>query len=250
MKVNDLTNFFDKISVVIAAAGKGTRSGLDYPKCLYRINQSSILERILKRLIHIDNSPTIIVSPSGHNKILDEVRRIKVNTKFVQQQHPNGMGDAVLQLQSIKSKLNENILLIWGDVPFISLETIERCIFEHFKKNHSFTLPTIVSDNPYTIIKRDHGNKICGITETKNQSDKNIPSRGERDLGMFIFKRDLVLDLLQEELPNKFNKNDSEHGFLYLVEHLYNGSYQIGSIEAKEQKESISFNSIEDINNI
>ena len=70
-----------EISVVIAAAGKGSRSGLSYPKCLYKINRVSILARILKNLTTIDKSPTIIVSPSGYDEILNEVNKLFRNLK-------------------------------------------------------------------------------------------------------------------------------------------------------------------------
>ena len=59
MKLNN------KIGVLIAAAGKGTRAKLSYPKTLYKINGKEILLSILEITNEYDQKPTIIVSPKG-----------------------------------------------------------------------------------------------------------------------------------------------------------------------------------------
>ena len=50
--------------------------------------------------------------------------------------------------------------------------------------------------------------------------------------------------MLKQDLPNKFNNEDSEHGFLYLIEHLFRNYEKIGSVKVKNLKESLSLNSI------
>ena len=106
--------FSDQITVVIAAAGKGTRTGLGYPKCLFKISNKSILSRIINLLSTIDSNPTIIVSPDGYEDIYSEAKKYSKNPKLLIQNNPNGMGDAVLQLEKVSKSLSDNILLIWG----------------------------------------------------------------------------------------------------------------------------------------
>ena len=84
----NIINLKEKISIVIAAAGKGTRSKLNYPKSLYKINNQSILHRIINTLSEFGSSPIIIVSPSGHDQILDEIKRIKVQCSLLVQRNP------------------------------------------------------------------------------------------------------------------------------------------------------------------
>ena len=69
------------------------------------------------------------------------------------QNNPNGMGDAVLQLEKVSKSLSDNILLIWGDVPLFP-KTVEMTINNHFAKDNSFTFQ-LFSDEPYTLVKRD-----------------------------------------------------------------------------------------------
>ena len=81
------------------------------------------------------------------------------------------MGDAVIQLRKVNSELKENILLIWGDVPFISLDTINRSVEAHFKNRNSFTFPTILSEDQYTVVKRDKSNRVKSVLESKNNPE-------------------------------------------------------------------------------
>lgn len=240
-------NLKEKISIVIAAAGKGTRSKLDYPKSLYKINNQSILQRIINTLSEFGSSPIIIVSPSGHDQILDEIKKIKVKCSLLVQKDPLGMGDAVIQLRKINSELKENILLIWGDVPFISPDTINRSVEAHFKNKNCFTFPTIFSEDQYTVVKRDKSNRVKSVLESKNNPEIASTKIKERDLGVFIFRKDTVLDLLEKDLPGKFNKLDDEHGFLYIIDHLYKFSKKIGTVEVSDPKEALSLNAVEDL---
>ena len=59
----------NKLAVLVAAAGKGTRSGLDYPKTLFEIDGQSILSRILEVVPSLDLKPTIVASPAGERPI-------------------------------------------------------------------------------------------------------------------------------------------------------------------------------------
>lgn len=61
----------DRIRVLVAAAGRGTRAGLPYPKTLYPVQGRPILLRILDLLSPYDDCPTVVVSPEGMQPIRD-----------------------------------------------------------------------------------------------------------------------------------------------------------------------------------
>ena len=104
------------------------------------------------------------------------------------QENPRGMGDAVLQFEKYPSfEIVKNILLIWGDVPFIRKETIQRMVDQHFQNNNTFTFVTAETETAYTRVIRDKRNKILDVIETR---EENLPiKKGERDIGLFIFKK-------------------------------------------------------------
>ncbi len=58
-----------EISVVIAAAGVGSRVGLPYPKTLFPIKGKPILVRLAELLAPYDAKPTVIVNEGGKEQI-------------------------------------------------------------------------------------------------------------------------------------------------------------------------------------
>jgi len=105
------------ISTVIAAAGRGSRSGVPYPKCLHEVNGKVILASLMESLPDKSDQITIIASPSGRMEIEDFLIEFNLSARIVVQEEPRGMGNAILQLQKIDKSLQPEIFLAWGDYP-------------------------------------------------------------------------------------------------------------------------------------
>ena len=236
----------NKIGVLIAAAGKGTRAKLNYPKTLFKINGKEILLRILDITIDYDQKPTIIVSPKGENDINNFLSEYSKTCNLVIQKVAKGMGDAVLQFKRSPSfELSENILLIWGDIPFIKKVTIKKMVERHFENDNTFTFVSAKTDKAYTRVKRDKNGNIIEILETR---EENLPiENGERDVGLFIFKKKEIFDLLKLDLSKKYSSKTKEHGFLYLVSHLVKNGFKVEGLKIAKGKELISLNKISDL---
>ena len=86
-----------RINVLIPAAGKGTRSGLSYPKTLFKIDGKEILLRILELVESYDPEPTVVVSPEGKDLINKFIFENKKKVDVVIQESTLGMGNAILQ---------------------------------------------------------------------------------------------------------------------------------------------------------
>ena len=231
------------IACLIPAAGKGSRSGLEYPKTLYKINSIPIIVRILKILKKIDNKPSIVINKKYLNLFKQNMQKYDFNPEFLFQRYQKGMGNSVLQFKN-SLKNHNNILLVWGDIPFIRRSTIDKLIHFHFKNNNDFSLITKFVSDPYTIVKRDKDNKVKSIIETKIYKRKSVKF-GEREIGLFLFKKNIVFKFLKKKLSGKFK--GKEHGFLYIVEHLAKAGCKIEAMPFANNKEIISFNSLDDL---
>tara|TARA_A100001011_G_C14203371_1_gene796688 strand:- start:244 stop:963 length:720 start_codon:yes stop_codon:yes gene_type:complete len=235
-----------KIDVLIPAAGKGTRSGLDYPKTLFKVKDKEILLYIFELIEKINTKPTIIVSPEGEKYINNFLSFHKKKAELILQKKAKGMGNAVLQYEKSSNYKNSNhILLIWGDIPFIRKDTVSRMIKNHFDNNNDFTLVTKFVDKAYTILKRDNANKITKIIETREEGLSPFP--GERDIGLFLFKKEPIFKILKEDLNYKFGKSTGEHGFLYIVEYLTQKGLKVEGLPIAHDNELKSLNKISDL---
>ncbi|MDA7562984.1 NTP transferase domain-containing protein [Gammaproteobacteria bacterium] len=237
-----------KISVVIAAAGKGTRAKLPYPKCLFSIQGKPILGTIMDNTFSLDRKPTLIVSKEGLPHIKNFLIQSNRKADILIQENQIGMGNAVLQISKKRKDMNEDILLSWGDLPFIPQSIFEDLCAFHIKNKNDFSIATYHSKNAYTYVIRDDCNNLKEVIESKEMYEKNLlPLESERDIGVFVFKKDLLLDFLDKELPDKYGKVSNEHGFLYIIKHLVASGYKVESLPVKEEMSEVSFNSFEDI---
>ena len=235
-----------EISVLIAAAGVGSRAGLPYPKTLFPIKGKPILVRLAELLAPYDAEPTVIVNEGGKEQIKQCLLKNNIQAQLVLQSMPRGMGDAVLCVDnSDKFTNSEHVLLVWGDIPFIKQETVETMINHHLEQDSDFTFASRVVDEAYTVVLRDKSGNVTHLIETREEGITDL-GPGERDIGLFIFRRSLTLQALREELPNKWGKSTGEHGFLYIIEHLASKGLQVEALPIAQEIELVSLNNMED----
>tara|TARA_B100001287_G_C22686516_1_gene534112 strand:- start:10956 stop:11693 length:738 start_codon:yes stop_codon:yes gene_type:complete len=236
----------NNISVVIAAAGKGSRSGLSFPKTLFEVNKKPIIVRLIDTTNDFDKHPSIIVSHENFDQIQDVLIKNNKFCNFYFQEKQIGMGNALLSVDV--AKLNRNILLLWGDIPFIKKKTLKKIVKTYFEKNLDFILPTLDSENGYTKVVRSN-NKVQSVLESKEESLNGF-GQCERDIGVFLFKRDIIFKLLNEPNIKKIGKVSNEHGFLYIIEHLVKAKKKVMALKIAESIEALSLNTYEDSQNL
>jgi len=232
-----------KVRVLIAAAGRGTRSGLTYPKTLFPIFNIPILVRLIRLFLPYDKNPIVIVSKDGLDPIQKCLQEHSLSAQLIVQNNPRGMGDAVLCLKQLNI---ENIMLVWGDVPFIQNDTVSSLVKYYFNHNSDFAFVTKEVDLAYTMVMRDKDGDVSKVLETRENSHIN-PQSGERDIGLFIFKMKAVFSLLAQDLPGKFGLHTGEHGFLYIIEHMVLHGYRVDALKIATELDIVSFNSMDDI---
>ena len=230
----------NNISVLIPAAGLGQRSGLNYPKTLFKINKVPILVRIIKKIKKYDSTPSIVINGKYQKLFKKTLNDYSIKKfEFLNQNLAIGMGDAVLKFKKSKFYNNsDHILLIWGDIPFIKKSSIDKLIKVHISESNFMTLLSKYSSKPYTLIKKDKNNKIKEIIETKNS--KMQFNYGERDIGIFIFKKSLLNYLHNQNLRK-------EHNFLYIIKKLYSNKFVVKSLPIASARETISLNYLSDV---
>ena len=234
-------------SVLIAAAGNGTRSGLSYPKTLYPVRGKPILIHLLALFSSFSSSSSVVVSPKGKNKVHECLQESNFHPHLITQPSPKGMGDAVLQFTNSPDFYStKNLILVWGDIPFIQVATVSEMIRIHEIHNNDFTFPTRIVDSAYTYVLRDQNNRLVEVIETRELGIEK-PSFGERDIGLFVFKTDLVINMLQKELQSKYGKASGEHGFLYIIKELILQGAKVEALPIATDKDLISLNYIKDV---
>lgn len=233
------------LRAVIPAAGRGTRANLSFPKTLYPFNGVSILHRLISTLSSFDPQPTVIVSPDGFNPITESLVDANLSAYTVIQKNPSGMGDAVLCFNQSPAASTEHVLLVWGDIANLTHRTLNTLVQTHFIEQNDFTFVTALVPSAYTIVQRDTDGNVLSVLETRELDLEPIP--GERDIGLFLFRKDVVFSHLSARTPGSLGTHTGEHGFLYVINYLVQSGYRVSALPIAQPDDLISLNSLSDL---
>lgn len=246
------TALFDKATLpglraLIPAAGKGSRAGLPFPKTLFHIQGKPILARIHEVLAGYDPMPTVVASPTGYQVIADCLQRHSLPAHLVLQPEPRGMGDAVLRFtESPAYFAAEHVLLVWGDIPFLQNSTVNAILSAHAANHNDFTFATRFVDAAYTIVARDTAGQVKEVRETR-ESGVGHATPGERDIGLFVFRKEPVFALLHADLPGKRGGTTGEFGFLHVIAEMVRLGLRVEGIASATALDAISLNAVKDV---
>jgi bifunctional UDP-N-acetylglucosamine pyrophosphorylase/glucosamine-1-phosphate N-acetyltransferase len=172
------------IHVVILAAGKGTRMKSARPKVLHRVAGRLMIEHVLARSAALaPRSTTVVV---GHQS--DQLRGALSGypgLAFVVQEPQLGTAHALLTTEPVLGAAAGTLLLLSGDVPLISRNTLQTLVEVHATTGAAATVVTALVDDPrgYGRIVRS-GKQLAGIVEDK---DATPAERGIREINAGIY---------------------------------------------------------------
>ena len=169
------------LSVVILAAGKGTRMYSDLPKVLHLIAGKPMVKHVIDTAKQLGARNIHLVY--GHGGDLMQQRLASEPVNWVLQTEQLGTGHAMQQAAPFFAD-DENILMVYGDGPMITSETLQKLI--NAKPEDGVAVLTVVLDNPtgYGRILRENG-KVIGIVEQKDASPEQREIR-EINTGVLV----------------------------------------------------------------
>jgi bifunctional UDP-N-acetylglucosamine pyrophosphorylase/glucosamine-1-phosphate N-acetyltransferase len=163
------------LSVVILAAGKGTRMRSSLPKVLHPIAEKPMVSHVIDAARQVDAENVYVVYGFGGEVLKSKI--IGDDLTFVEQKEQLGTGHAV-DMASPHLADDEDVLVLYGDVPLTKASTLQRLIAA--KPEIGMSLLTVHLSNPtgYGRIIRDNSpagdNKVVGIVEQKDASAEQL----------------------------------------------------------------------------
>ncbi len=156
------------MSVVILAAGKGTRMYSDLPKVLHTLAGKPMVQHVIDAATHVGARQVNLVYGHGGDLLKQTLKDGALN--WVLQAEQLGTGHAMQQAAPNFAD-DEDILMLYGDVPLISTDTLARLCAA--KPEGGIGLLTVVLDDPtgYGRITRENG-KVTGIIEQKDATEE------------------------------------------------------------------------------
>jgi len=196
------------LSIIILAAGQGTRMQSELPKVLHRLAGKTLLEHVYTAASGLEHRKIHIVYGYGGRQVPDTLSSLQAD--WVEQPQQLGTGHAVtLALPSVPD--GDNVLLLFGDVPLVTLDSLQRLVSA--AGTAGFGLMTAEVDDPagYGRIIRDDKGRVTRIVEEKDATD---PQRAVRELntGIMLVRAALLKDWLADL------RNRNAQGEYYLTD--------------------------------
>ena len=182
------------IHTIILAAGAGSRMKSNRAKVLQTIGGMSMLHRVLNKVEKLNSKATVVL---GHQKesVLKHLNSISNNANTVIQEEQLGTADAVKSALS-KTTAGEKVLVLYGDVPLVSSESLKTLIAE---ADEGFSILTTELDEPYGYgrVITDNANTALAIVEEKDATNTQRAIK-EIFTGILCIDQELLTAGLQE----------------------------------------------------
>ncbi len=236
-------------TVIIPAAGKGTRLGYSKPKILYPIAGKTILERLIQLLEPCVSEFVLALSPVGAPEVIPELeKRISGRFQTVILQS-RGMADSIYQaLHLVKTPY---VLIIWGDQVAISDQTISSVQkMTQFIPDAKVSFPLIEKKNPYVHYQIESTGRFSRVLEKREGVP--LPLVGQSDCGVFAFNTRCLREVYDGVMKQGIvlSRGTKEWNFLPMLPSFETGDNSVNVYELRTLEETIGINDINDVSMI
>jgi len=178
----------NNLAVIILAAGKGTRMNSDLPKVLHELDGKPLVQHVIDTVQMLN--PTDIVLVVGHRAELVR-EKIGDGVRYALQSGQLGTGHAVAQAADALKDHHGDVLILYGDMPLLTAETVEKLVTAHAENAHPLTMLTVTADNPrgFGRIVRDSAGNVIAIVEEVDCTPEQL-AINELNTGVYCIRAD------------------------------------------------------------
>ena len=201
-------------TVVVLAAGEGTRMKSTTPKVLHEISGRTLLGHVLHAVSGLKGKNLCIVVGAGRELVEAHVAQIAPHATTVFQEHRGGTGHAT-QLALAGTSSQGTVLVLAGDTPMLTGASLEALLEVHHKGKFAASVMTAEHPDPtgYGRIVRSEDGSLLRIVEERDASDEE-KAIYEVNSGVYAFDGVKLVAAIGKL------KNDNSQGELYLTDVL------------------------------
>jgi bifunctional UDP-N-acetylglucosamine pyrophosphorylase/glucosamine-1-phosphate N-acetyltransferase len=171
---------------VVLAAGEGKRMRSGQPKILHLLGGRPLVRYPVDLVREAGVAGTVVVVAPGAGAVRAALADTGVT--FVEQPEPRGTGDALLHARVAVPATATELLLLYGDVPLLSAETLGALLARHRARRAAATMLTFVPADPagYGRVLRSRDGRVRAIVEERDATPAERRGR-ECNSGIYCF---------------------------------------------------------------
>jgi len=199
-----------KVMAIILAAGQGKRMKSKLYKVLHPVCGKPMVGHVLQTVKEAACERTVVVVGHGAEAVQSYIGN---EAEFVLQEQQLGTGHAVRQAEALMAGEEGTTVILYGDTPLVTSETIKELLALHTRTAAAATVLTAVVPNPQGLgrIIRDDAQRVQRIVEQKDCTPEQAAIT-EINTGMYCFDNKKLFEALKQV------KNDNAQGEYYLTD--------------------------------
>ncbi len=193
---------------IILAAGKGSRMKSSLYKVLHPVAGKPMVEHVIEQVEAVKVNEIVTIVGFGAEMVKEQLGN---RSKYALQEQQLGTGHAVLATADLLKDKKGTTLVICGDTPLLTSDTLDKLIQHHEDTKAKATILSAVARDAsgYGRIVRDELNLVEKIVEHKDASEKELLIK-EFNTGTYCFDNEFLFDALERV------GNDNAQGEYYL----------------------------------
>ena len=231
------------VATVILAAGQGKRMKSKRAKVLLSVAGRPMILYAVETARRLPSDKIIVVVAHQAEAVKDVLKDRPI--QIVHQGRPLGTGHAVLQTESALADFNGPVLILNGDVPLITVETLQAMLKIHGNQGADLTLLTATLSNPegYGRVIRDPDGGIRAIIE---EADATPVQRAVREIntGFYLVNGPFLFEALKELSSDNAQK---EYYLTDIVKAAVRRGRKLFAVPAQDPAEVMGINSRVDL---
>jgi bifunctional UDP-N-acetylglucosamine pyrophosphorylase / glucosamine-1-phosphate N-acetyltransferase len=222
---------------VILAAGQGTRMKSKLYKVLHPVCGKAMVQHVVDQISSLQMKQMVAVVGHGAEKVQEQLGD---HIQYVLQEEQLGTAHAVMQAEEVLANEEGVTLVVCGDTPLITSETMEKLLAEHESLGAKATILTAKPEDPtgYGRIIRNSEGTVERNVEHKDATEEERKVT-EINTGTYCFDNKALFDALK-----KVN-NDNVQGEYYLpdvIEILKNAGEVVAAYQTPDFDETLGIN--------
>lgn len=222
---------------VVLAAGQGTRMKSKLYKVLHEVCGKTMVEHVIDQVEQAGVDKIVTIVGHGAEAVQTTVGN---RSEFVLQSEQLGTGHAVLQAKETLGGKSGTTLVICGDTPLLTAQTLENLVKHHESQQAKATILTAHADDPlgYGRIIRNQAQHVEKIVEQKDATESEARVQ-EINTGTYVFDNEILFEALANV------NNDNAQGEYYLpdvIEILKKQGQIVSAYQMADMSEALGVN--------
>ncbi|MBL4917150.1 bifunctional UDP-N-acetylglucosamine diphosphorylase/glucosamine-1-phosphate N-acetyltransferase GlmU [Szabonella alba] len=159
------------VSLIVLAAGQGTRMNSDLPKVLHRLGAAPVLHHALAAGRALEPERVVVVTGHGGAEVAASARAFDDRVAIVEQPERLGTGHAVAQAMPLLEGVAGDAIVLYADTPFVCAETLQAMLAA--RRSHAVVVLGFEAADPGRYGRLvTTGERLDRIVEWKDATDE------------------------------------------------------------------------------